>query len=449
VVSKNEYYEVEFVDMTHDGMGVCKIDGFPIFVEKALKGEKGEIKVIKVNKSFGFGRLINVTHKSPFRKEPICEYFNECGGCNLMHMDYQMQLDFKQFRVKETLRKLGKIDVDVGETVGMLNPYYYRNKIIMPFGERDGQIISGLYRKRSHDIIDMKKCSIAPKITSDIVRFLRHIFDELNIQPYNEDTQTGVVRHVMVRNSHKYDDISVTIVTLTKQLPKQDIILEKLINRYPEVVSVIHNVNPRQTNVVLGRKSKVLFGEDFIRDEINGVFFKISHRSFYQVNPSQTEALYKKAIEYADLQPDDVVIDAYCGIGTIGLSTADKVKMVLGVDVVKQAIIDAKENAINNQIENAKFVAGKAETVIKSWANYKVNAMFIDPPRKGVDRTFLETVKDMRIPKIVYISCNVSTLARDLNYLQSHGYEIEEATPFDMFPQTSHIEVVTKLTYIG
>lgn len=449
MVTKNEYYEVEFVDMTHDGMGVCKIDGFPIFVERALKGEFAEIKVTKVNSSFGFGRLINIIHKSPFRKEPICEHYNECGGCNLMHMDYQMQLDFKQFRVKETLRKLGKITVDVGETVGMLNPYYYRNKAIVPFGEKDGRLISGLYKKRSHEIIDMKRCSIIPKVTSDIVRFLRHIFDELNIQAYNEETQTGCIKHVMIRNSYKFDDISVTIVTYSNKLPKKDIILQKLVNRYPEIVSVIHNVNSKATNVVLGKKSKVLYGDDFIRDEINGVYFKISHRSFYQINPLQTEALYAKALEYAELTEDDVVIDAYCGIGTIGLSAANKVKMVLGVDVVKQAINDAKENAQNNQIQNAKFVAGKAETVIKSWANYKVNTLFIDPPRKGVEKSFLETVVEMKIPKIVYVSCNVSTLARDLNYLQSCGYQVEEATPFDMFPQTSHIEVVAKLRYNG
>ncbi|MCF7925631.1 MAG: 23S rRNA (uracil(1939)-C(5))-methyltransferase RlmD, partial [Candidatus Izimaplasma sp.] len=307
MVSKNEYYDVQFIDMTHDGMGVCKIDGFPIFVEKALKGEKAEIKITKVNKSFGFGRLINVTHKSPFRKEPICDHFAECGGCNLMHMDYQMQLDFKQFRVKDTLLKLGKIETEVKDTEGMLNPYYYRNKTIVPYGERDGKMISGLYRKRTHDIIDMKKCSIAPKITSDIIRYLKNVFEELNVPAYNENNQTGVVRHVMIRNSYKFNDISVTIVTFTKQLPKKDIILEKLTNRYDEIVSVIHNVNNKDTNIVLGKKSKIIYGEDYIRDEINGVSFKISHRSFYQVNPSQTEAVYEKALEYAELSADDVV----------------------------------------------------------------------------------------------------------------------------------------------
>lgn len=445
MIEKNEYYTVEFTDMTHDGMGVCKIDGFPVFVANALKGEKAEIKIVKLNASFAFGRLIEITTKSPFRKEPICDHFSECGGCNLMHMNYQMQLDFKKHRTKETLRKLGKINTSVKDTVGMLNPYYYRNKTVIPFGEQNGKMISGLYKKRTHDIIDMKRCYIIPKVTSDIVKYLKGVFEELNIPAYNEKIGVGVIRHIVIRSSYKFDDISVTIVTLTPKLPKKEIIVKKLVSRYDRIVSIVHNFNPDNTNIILGKKSKVLFGEDFIRDEINGVYFKISHRSFYQVNPAQTEEMYRKAIEYADLEANEVIIDAYCGIGTIGLSAAKYAKTVLGVDVVKSAITDAMENARNNNITNAKFVAGKAEDVILQWKNYDVDVMFIDPPRKGCEKVFLETVVQMKIPRIVYISCNVSTLARDLNYLQSEGYEVIEVTPFDMFPQTSHIETVTKL----
>ncbi len=446
---KNEFYEVEFIDMTHDGMGVCRIDGFPVFVPKALKGEKGIIKLTKVNTNLGFGRLMEIQHKSPFRKEPICDHYSECGGCNLMHMDYSMQLDFMKYRTAETLRKLGKISTKVNDTVGMINPYYYRNKAVIPFGEENGKMIAGLYKSRSHDIIDMKKCYIIPKITTDIVKFLKNIFIELNIPAYNESLGTGVIRHVIVRNSYKFDDISVTIVTLTPKLPKKDLIIQRLVSRYKRVVSVIHNHNSENTNIVLGKKSKVLFGDDFIRDEINGVLFKVSHRSFYQVNPQQTESLYKKAIEYAELTPNDIVIDAYCGIGTIALSVAKDCKSVLGVEVVKQAISDADENALANNITNAKFKVGKAEEVIKTWSNYDIDVLFVDPPRKGCEPAFLETIAEMKIPRIVYISCNVATLARDLNYLQSQGYEVQEVTPFDMFPQTSHIEVVTKIRYKG
>ena len=356
-----------------------------------------------------------------------------------------MQLDFKKYRTKETLLKLGKVQTKVNESIGMINPYYYRNKAVIPFGEENGKMVAGLYKARTHDIIDMKRCYIIPKITTDIVKYLKNVFIELNIDAYNEQTGFGIVRHVVIRNSHKYDDISVTIVTATPKLPRKEILIKKLVNRYKRIVSIVQNYNPEKTNVILGKKSRVLFGEDFIRDEINGVYFKISHRSFYQVNPAQTEELYKKAIEYADLTQNEIIIDAYCGIGTIGLSAAKYAKTVLGVDVVKSAIEDARENAKNNKIENAKFVVGKAEEVIKTWKNYDVDVLFIDPPRKGCDPEFLNTIIEMKIPRIVYISCNVSTLARDLNILQASNYEIKEVTPFDMFPQTSHIESVTKI----
>ena len=432
MIEKNEYYDVLFSDMTHDGMGVCKVDGFPVFVPNALKGESAQIKITKVNKSFGFGRLMEINQKSPFRKEPICDHFSECGGCNLMHMNYQMQLDFKKYRTKETLLKLGKVQTKVNESIGMINPYYYRNKAVIPFGEENGKMVAGLYKARTHDIIDMKRCYIIPKITTDIVKYLKNVFIELNIDAYNEQTGFGIVRHVVIRNSHKYDDISVTIVTATPKLPRKEILIKKLVNRYKRIVSIVQNYNPEKTNVILGKKSRVLFGEDFIRDEINGVYFKISHRSFYQVNPAQTEELYKKAIEYADLTQNEIIIDAYCGIGTIGLSAAKYAKTVLGVDVVKSAIEDARENAKNNKIENAKFVVGNAEEVIKTWKNYDVDVLFIDPPRKGCDPEFLNTIIEMKIPRIVYISCNVSTLARDLNILQASNYEIKEVTPFDI-----------------
>lgn len=448
MVEKNEFYDVDFVDMTHDGMGVCKIDGFPIFVKDALKGESANIKIIKVGKSFGFGRVHEMISESPFRKKPICDHYFECGGCNLMHMNYQMQLDFKKHRTKETLRKLGRIDTKVHDTVGMANPYYYRNKAVIPFGERNGKLIAGLYKNRSHDIVDIKRCYIIPKIDSDIIKFLKVVFNDINIKAYDELTNTGIIKHIIIRSSHKFDDISVTIVTYTSKLPKKEVIIQRLVQKFSRIKSIVHNINSDKTNVVFGKKSKIIFGEDMIRDEINGIMFEISHRSFYQVNPIQTEELYSKAIEYAELTGNEVVIDSYCGIGTIGLSAAPYAKTILGVDVVKEAIENAKQNAINNKISNAKFVTGKAEKVIKDWKNYDVDVLFIDPPRKGVDKAFLETIVEMKIKRIVYISCNVSTLARDLNFLQANNYLVEETTPFDMFPQTNHIESVTKLTLI-
>jgi len=443
VVEKNEYYEVVFTDLTHDAMGVCKIEGFPIFVKDALKGEKALIKVIKTNKNFGFGRLIELKEESPFRKLPICEHYAECGGCNMMHMNYQMQLDFKKYRVSQTLKKLGRIETKVNNTVGMNNPYYYRNKAIIPFGMKKGKIVAGLYKPRSHDIVDIKRCHIFPKVFSEITRFLKNLFNELQVPIYDENFDTGNVRAIMLRHSRKYDQISLTIVTKESKLHNKDVIINKLIERYPNIITIIHNINQDKTNVVLGDKSKTLFGKDDLKDVLLDIEYEISHKSFYQVNPEQTETLYLKAMEYAKLKEDYTVVDSYCGIGTIGLTASKHVKEVIGFDVVKDSIKNAQQNAKNNNITNAKFMVGKAEEVLPSMKDKHVDVLFIDPPRKGVEKPFLEAIIKMGIKRVVYISCNVSTLARDLNFLQANNYSIKETTPFDMFPQTSHIESVT------
>ncbi|MFP4286063.1 MAG: 23S rRNA (uracil(1939)-C(5))-methyltransferase RlmD [Candidatus Izemoplasmataceae bacterium] len=448
MVEKNAYYEVEFTDLTHDAMGVCKVDGYPIFVKDALKGEKALIKIIKTNKNFGFGRLIEIKQESPFRKLPICEHYQECGGCNIMHMNYQTQLDFKKYRTQETLKKLGKIDAQVHHTVGMNNPFYYRNKAIIPFGMQNGKIVAGLYKPRSHDIVNIRRCHVFPKLVSDMIRFFRSLFTEFDVDIYDEQTHEGFLRALMFRYSRAYDQYSITFITTSSKFLQKDIILEKVLKKYPNVVSIIQNINDEQTNVLLGDKSKVLFGKDVLEDELLGIKYEISHRSFYQVNPEQTEVLYKKAMDYAELKPTDTVIDAYCGIGTIGLTAAKHVKEVIGFDVVKDAIKNAQQNAKNNHIKNAKFIIGKAEDIMPTIKNTAIDVLFIDPPRKGCDKKFLEAIILSKVKRIVYISCNISTLARDLNFLQANGYKVKEVTPFDMFPQTSHIESITLLDKI-
>ncbi len=446
MIEKNTYYQVEFTDLTHDAMGVCKVDNYPIFVKDALKGETALIKVIKMNKNFGFGRLIEIIKPSPFRKIPICEHYDVCGGCNMMHMNYDMQLNFKKFRTKETLQKLGHITVDVQDTVGLNNPYYYRNKAIIPFGLENGKMVAGLYKERSHDIVNIKRCHVFPKIFSDIIRHLKQLFESFEYSIYDEDKHQGLIKAIMLRESRSNQTIGLTIVTSESKLPQKEMLVSAVIERFPNIVSIVHNVNSEKTNVMLGNRSKAIFGEDMIEDELLGLKYTISHRAFYQINPEQTERLYKKAIEMAALKKEDVVVDAYCGIGTIGLTAAKHVQSVIGIDVIKESIKNAQQNAKNNTIHNAQFILGKAEEVLPKLKHKKIDVIFIDPPRKGVEKVFLESLVQMNIPKIVYISCNVSTLARDLNYLQSQNYEVQKVIPFDMFPQTSHIETVCLLT---
>ncbi|MFH5882130.1 MAG: 23S rRNA (uracil(1939)-C(5))-methyltransferase RlmD [Candidatus Izemoplasmataceae bacterium] len=447
MVDKNAYYEVEFTDLTHDAMGVCKVDGYPIFVKDALKGEKALIKVIKMNKNFGFGRLVDIRQESPFRKLPICEHYQVCGGCNTMHMNYQTQLDFKKYRTAETLKKLGHIETTVHDTVGMSNPYYYRNKAIIPFAVKNGKIVAGLYKQRSHDIVNIKRCHVFPKIVSDMVRFLKALFTEFEIPIYDELIHEGFLRAVMFRHSFTKDEYSMTFITTSAKFPQKDEILRAINSKYPMVISIMQNINSEQTNVLLGDKSKVLYGKDLLEDELLGLKFEISHKSFYQINPQQTALLYEKAIEYAKLKSTDTIVDAYCGIGTIGLTAAKYVKEVIGMDTIKDAIKNAQQNAKNNNIKNAKYMVGAAEDILPTLTDKKIDVLFIDPPRKGCERKFLEAIIKMKIPRVVYISCNVSTLARDLNFLQANRYQVKEVTPFDMFPQTSHIESVTMLEF--
>ena len=445
MIEKNGYYEVEFTDLTHDAMGVCKVEGYPVFVKDALKGEKALIKVIKLNKNFGFGRLIDIREESPFRKLPICEHYHTCGGCNTMHMNYQTQLDFKRHRTAETLKKLGRIETVVNETVGMNNPYYYRNKAIIPFGMHHGKIIAGLYKQRSHDIVNIKRCHVFPKVISEMVRFLKGLFLELDISIYDETIDEGFLKAVMFRYSEHYEHISVTFITKNGRFSQKDLLINSLLERYPAVVSIIQNIQNEQTNVLLGSKHRVLYGQDAIQDQLLGLDYEISHRSFYQVNPVQTEALYLKAMAYANLKDTDRVIDAYCGIGTIGLTASKHVKEVIGIDVVKDSIKNAIQNAKNNEVKNIKFILGKAEDVMATFEKGTIDVLFVDPPRKGCDKKFLEAIIKLKISRVVYISCNVSTLARDLNFLQANGYQVKEVTPYDMFPQTSHVESVVAL----
>ena len=438
--------EVSFVDLTHDAMGVAKVDGYPLFVEGALKGEKALVKITKLNKKFGFAQIVELKETSPFRKQPLCSHFDDCGGCNLMHMHYDIQLSFKRHRVKETLRKIGGIDIDVNETVGMDNPFYYRNKAMIPFGSKNGRIIAGMFKRGSHEISDLNRCHIYPRFYSEIIKTLKHFFFKERVSTYDPQTRIGFLRGVMIRHSETYKQVSIVVVATSGKFPQKDALIKTLTAKFPYITSIMLNINAHDKNFRLGNKSKELYGEDAITEKILGVDYTVSHQSFFQINPIQTENLYKKAIDFLEPHTDKTVVDAYCGTGTIALSLAKKIERVIGFDQSKQAIKNAHFNAKNNHIDNVDFLVSSASKMTEILKNESLDAMVVDPPRKGLEEDFLNEIITMRIPKIVYISCNPSTLARDIKLLSKAGYQLKDITPFDMFPQTSHIESVALIT---
>ena len=447
-VQKNEYIDVLFEDLTHDGAGVAKVEGYPLFVPNGLPGEKAKIKVIKVNKGYGFGRLMEITEASPYRVEPECPIYKECGGCQLQHMSYEGQLKAKEKQVSDVLQRIGKLEnVKVHPVIGMENPWRYRNKAQVPIGEHEGGLIGGFYQQRSHQIIDMKACIIQQEKNDEVVKEVKEICNINGVRAYDEQKHKGELRHIMARYGLKSGEVMVVLVTRTNELTGKKKIIEEIVKRIPGVKSIVQNINSKKTNVIFGDETKVLWGEEVIYDSIGDIKFAISARSFYQVNPEQTKVLYDKALEYADLTGEENVIDAYCGIGTISLFLAQKARKVYGVEIVPEAIEDAKKNAELNGISNVEFAVGEAETVIPEWYENGVVAdvLVVDPPRKGCDDKLLQTIINMKPKKVVYVSCNPATLARDLRVLEDGGYQTVEVQPVDMFPQTMHVECVAQL----
>ena len=447
-IQKNDYIDVVFEDLTHEGSGVAKVEGYPIFVPFGLPGEKARIKVTKINKGYAFGRLMELLEESTDRVEPPCPIYRQCGGCQLQHLSYEGQLKAKEKMVREIMARIGKLpDVPVHPVLGMTEPWNYRNKAQVPVGEMEGGLVAGFYAKRSHEIINMDECLIQVTENDDTVRTVKKICEKYRVRAYDERNHKGLLRHIMVRHGQVTGEIMVVLVTRTPELPHAREIIKDIIESVPGIKSIIQNVNALKTNVILGSKTNVLWGAEVIHDYIGDVKFAISPRSFYQVNPTQTKVLYDKTLEYANLSGNETVIDAYCGIGTISLFLAQKAKKVYGVEIVPEAIEDAKKNAELNGITNVDFAVGSAETVIPAWYEEGITAdvLVVDPPRKGCDENLLKTIAEMKPKKVVYVSCNPATLARDLMYLEEHGYKTVEVQPVDMFPQTMHVESVAKL----
>ncbi|MDM0455157.1 23S rRNA (uracil(1939)-C(5))-methyltransferase RlmD [Clostridium perfringens] len=452
MVEKNKEYIFDIISQGYEGEGIAKIDNkYPIFIEGALKGEKVKVRIVKVNKNFAYGKLMEVLEASEERVNPLCSIYKRCGGCKLQHASYKAQLDFKWDRVKDCVSKIGKLDPSIVKyPLGMENPWRYRNKVQLPIGLINGEVKIGFFAPRSHDIIDMESCLIQDEIGDKVVKLTREWIEKFNIRPYNVDgeyDEKGIVRHIMIRRGFTTNEVMVVLVTNGEKLPHKEEFVDLMVKNIPGIKSVIQNINSKKTNVILGLESKTLWGEDTISDYIGDFRFNISPLSFFQVNPTQTEVLYGKALEYANLTGNEEVFDAYCGTGTITLFLSQKAKKVYGVEIIPQAIDNAWINAKENKVENVEFFVGESEVVIPDLINkgVKADVVVVDPPRKGCDKKLLDAITNIDAKKIVYVSCDPSTLGRDLQVLEENGYKTLEVQPVDMFPNTSHVENVAKL----
>lgn len=432
--------ELECIDLNYDGLGVCKVDGFPIFVQHLLVGEVGEIMITKLNPNYGKGILLKLLKTSESRVKPICSIFGVCGGCDIMHLNYQKQLEFKLKSSSETLRRLGNVQYEIKNIVGMDEPFYYRNKVQIPYQMHEGKVICGFYKGGTHDVIPFEECFIQPNLSTEIALFIKDLANKYNITAYDENTKKGNLRHVLIRNTVN-NDYMVVLITNEEKLPYQEKIVSELIKKYPNIKSIIQNINNKPTNVILGEKTNLFYGSLTLLEKIMGFNFILSYKSFFQTNHIQTEKLYSKVLEYAAPTKEDVIVDGYCGVGTISLVLAQKAKYVYGIEIVKDAIKDAKDNARLNDIDNVEFIVGKTEEEILKFKDINIDTIIVDPPRKGCDKQLLDAIIAKKIKRIVYVSCNDATLARDLKIL-ADDYEIKDITLFDMFPHSVHVETI-------
>ena len=446
---KNDIVTLEIVDCGTDGEGIGKADGFTVFVKDAVIGDTVTAKIMKAKKNYGYGRLMEILNASPYRVEPVCPSARQCGGCQLQAVSYEEQKVFKEKKLRGHLERIGGFtEFPMEPLIGMDDPYHYRNKAQFPVGRnKEGRIVTGFYAGRTHAIIENRDCALGIPQNKDVLdRVIAHM-EKYNIAPYDEATGKGLVRHIFVRYGFFTGELMVCLIINGQDLPHQRELVEKLCE-IPGMTSISLNMNKKRSNVILGDKVKTIWGEDYITDKIGDISYEISPLSFFQVNPKQTWKLYSKALEYADLYGEETVWDLYCGIGTISLFLAQKAKFVRGVEIVPAAIEDAKRNAQINHIENVEFFVGKAEEVLPR--EYEKNGVYadvivVDPPRKGCDEMLLKTILKMQPKRVVYVSCDSATLARDLRFLCDNGYELKKVCGVDQFPQTVHVETVVLL----
>lgn len=450
VVKKNDQVEVTIVDIGSEGEGIGRYEGYTLFIKDTVMGDRALVQVMKTGKTYGYARLVKLLEPSEFRVEPRCPIASKCGGCQLQHVDYQKQLEYKENKVRNCLTRIGGFQDFVMEPInGMEEPYYYRNKSQFPVGKnKDGSIAIGFYAGRTHSIIDTEHCYIGSKVNVDILSYLRSFLEQYKIEPYEEETNKGLLRHILTRVGYSTGEIMVCLVINGKDFPHKEELIQGLL-KFQGMKSICLNINKENTNVILGEKVIPLWGDPYITDYIGSVRYQISPLSFYQVNPVQTKKLYDIALDYADLHGDEVVWDLYCGIGTISLFLAQKAKQVYGVEIIPQAIEDAKTNAKINNIINAEFFVGAAEEVLpKKYKEEKIYAdvIVVDPPSKGCEQSLLDTILLMAPKRVVYVSCDPATLARDLKYLCEKDYELVKVRAVDQFGHSVHVETCVLLT---
>ena len=461
-MQKNQTVITEITDIGVNGEGIGKVDGYTLFIKDAVIGDQVEVKVTKARKNYGYARLMKILSPSPDRVNARCAFARQCGGCQIQEMSYEKQLEFKARKVRGNLERIGGfppelLDRVMEPAVGMDQPFGYRNKAQFPFGtDKEGRPVTGFYAGRTHSIIANTDCALGVPVNREILKIILTYMEENHVPSYDEKTGTGVIRHALIRFGFTTKEIMVCLVINSRKLPYEEHLVEKL-RAIEGMTSISVSPNMEQTNVIMGSTFRVLWGKEYITDYIGSVKYQISPLSFYQVNPVQTEKLYSLALEYADLQGGESVWDLYCGIGTISLFLAQKAGQVYGVEIVPQAIIDARKNAQINGIENAEFFVGKAEEVLPDYYDrYKkehggerarADVIVVDPPRKGCDEALLETVVKMAPERVVYVSCDSATLARDMKYLCGNGYEVRKVRAVDMFPMTVHVETVVLLSH--
>ena len=446
MLSKDKMYGVDIVDIGQGGVGIGKFEGFTVFVDGGLVKDKIKVKITKSKKNYAVGDIVEIIEPSPYRVERKCsKELKDCGGCQIQELDYQEQLNIKTNEVKQVISRIGKLeDVVVHPALGMEEPFRYRNKAQFPIQKVDGSPVIGFYKKKSHDIIPTDQCIIQHDVNDKIIKIIKTYIRAYKVSVYDEKTHTGVLRHLVTKVGFTSKEVMVVLVANGRKLPYLNELASVLKENIPGFKTLVVNVNREKTNVILGNENRVIYGDGKINDNIGDLVFEISPLSFFQVNPVQTEVLYNKALEYAALGENDTVFDIYCGIGTISLFLAQRAKKVYGIEIVEEAIKDAKRNAEINNLDNVEFYVGKAEDVVPKMYKQgkRANVVVVDPPRKGCDEKVLDTIVSMQPDRVVYVSCNPSTLARDLAYLNEKGYKSLEVQPVDMFPHSVHIENV-------